>query len=140
MRTLNTLILAVGAILGATGLSAQTKAVANIPFDFTVSTVTLPAGTYTIQSSTAAHDAIQIVNKETRKSVFVLAPPSNGPYKGETGKVVFNRYGDRYFFSEVWTAAGLRGHAMPGKLERELQAGGAEMSAALVSIPLTATP
>jgi hypothetical protein len=140
MKMLITFILAVALAMGTTGLFAQTKVVANVPFDFTVSTVTMPAGAYTLQSTGAAGHVIQIVNNETGKSVLVLAPCMNSSYKGkatDTGKVIFDRYGDRYFFSEVWTPYGLRGHAMPGKLEKELQASNSDMQMASVSIPLT---
>ena len=50
--------------------------------------------------------------------------------------IIFHRYGDRYFFSEVWTPNGLRGRANPSKLEREIQASGADKQVAVVSIPL----
>jgi hypothetical protein len=50
--------------------------------------------------------------------------------------IIFHRYGDRYFFSEVWTAYGLRGRTQPSKLEREIQASSADKQVALVSIPL----
>jgi len=138
MKTLNTLILAVGAVLGTTGLYAQTKAVANIPFDFTVSSVTLPAGEYTLQSASAAHNLIQIVNHETGKSALILLPDTDAPKGTAEGRVTFHRYEDRYFFSGVWTPNGLHGRALPGKLERELQASRGERETASLSIPLTA--
>jgi hypothetical protein len=138
MKTLNTMILAIGAVVGTTGLNAQTKAVANIPFDFTVSSVTMPAGEYTLQSASAARNMIQIINHETGKSALVLLPDTDAPKGTGTGRVTFNRYEDRYFFSGVWTPDGLRGHAMPGKLEQELQASKGEKEMASLSIPLTA--
>jgi hypothetical protein len=53
--------------------------------------------------------------------------------------VIFHRYGDRYFFSEVWTAdGGLRGKVMPSKLERETRNNaGDEKQMALISIPVS---
>jgi hypothetical protein len=79
------------------------------------------------------------MNRETGKSVLVNASGLLSVHKGkgeETGMIIFHRYGDRYFFSEVWTPDGIRSHAKPSKLEREIQASSAEKQVALVSIPL----
>jgi len=126
-------------VLGSTGLYAQTQAVANIPFDFNVKGVTMPAGEYTLEPVSTTSGSIRILNHETRKSVMVLAPSTVSTYKGtseESGKVIFHRYGDRYFFSEVWTPSGLRGRVLPSSLERELQASNRDQQMASVSIPL----
>jgi hypothetical protein len=140
MKTLNTLVLTLGAVavLGTAGLQAQSRAVAKIPFDFTVQAVTLPAGEYTL-APLSANGVIQIRNNETGKSISVLAPPSLSNHKGGAGapgKVIFHRYGDSYFFAEVWTWDGPCGGVAPGKLERELQANGAGEHMAALEIPL----
>jgi hypothetical protein len=141
MKTLNTFVLALSAVavLGTAALHAQTGIVANVPFDFTVQTVTIPAGQYALKPLSATSGLIQIQNLETGRSVAVFASSTLSTYKGkdvESGKVIFHRYGDRYFFSEVWTPSGLRGRAMPSKLEREVQASSAERQIAAVSISL----
>jgi hypothetical protein len=39
----------------------------------------------------------------------------------DQGKLVFNRYGDRYFLSEIWTAGDTSGRTLlVSKVEREL--------------------
>ena len=140
MKTLNTFVLALSAVavLGTAALHAQTGIVANVPFDFTVQAVKMPAGEYALQPLSTS-GLIRIRNRETGKAVAVLASSALSTYKGkdvESGKVIFHRYGDRYFFSEVWTPSGLRGRAMPSKLEREVQASSAERQIAAVSISL----
>lgn len=142
MKTLNTkiLTLAAVAVLGTTGLYAQTGAVATIPFDFTVQSVTMPAGGYTLRSLAGPSGLMQLTNNETRKSILVLAPCTGASHdnaKAATGEIGFHRYGDRYFFADVWTPNGLSGHVAPSKLERELQASRAEKEVASVSIPVT---
>jgi hypothetical protein len=141
MKILKNLVLAlsVAAVLGSTGLYAQTAVVANVPFDFTVQTVRLTSGEYTLRPTSITGDVIQITNRETGESILVRAPSMLSTYKGkesESGKLIFHRYGNRYFFSEVWTANGLRGRANPSKQEREIQASNSEKQVALVSIPL----
>ena len=142
MKTLTNTILALSAVavLGTTGLFAQTRAVANVPFGFTVDTVSLPAGQYSLQAQPNMNGVIQITNLATRRSLFVMAPASGSTYKGEptgTGKVVFHRYGDRYFFSEVWSPGGLRGWAKPPKLEQELRASSSGTEMASIDITLS---
>jgi hypothetical protein len=126
MKTLKTLVLSMtaAALLGSTGLYAQEKAVANIPFAFTVLDKTVPAGQYVIQNgTTTSRSILRFRNVATGHSVAVLAPSSNASYtttEKVDAKVIFHRYGDRYFFSEIWSADGmLRGKVLPSKLERE---------------------
>jgi len=145
MKTLNTILLAVGALVGATvgtpGLYAQTRAVANIPFDFTVSTAKMPAGEYTFKCTSSPCQTLQIVNQETRKSVMVLIHDKNAPQDndGSNGKVTFHRYEDRYYFASVWTPSGLAAETTPSAQERELRASNGQTQLASVEIPLTET-
>jgi hypothetical protein len=140
MKTLKTfvLVMSAAAMLGTTGLYAQIGVVANVPFNFTVATEKMPAGEYTVQTVSAASGVLQIRNRETGASVLVSAQNLLATHQGkdsESGVIIFHRYGDRYFFSEVWTPNGLRGRTQPSKLEREIQAGNRDQ-VALVSIPL----
>ena len=135
MKTVKTVILSVGAValLGASGLYAQTKATATIPFEFTVQSTTLPAGDYTMAAASTSHDVILIRNAETRKAIMVLAPSAVSEYKGATDKnvLLFHRLGDRYFLAEVKTDA-VRGHVPPSKQERELTSEGGQPMAAVI--------
>lgn len=141
MKTLNTfvLVMSAAAMLGTTGLYAQNGVAANVPFNFTVDTVRMPAGGYTLKATSPMSGVIQMLNVATGESILVNAPSLLSTHKGqatESGKLIFHCYGDRCFFSEVWTPDGLRGRAMPSKLEREIESsGGAKL--ARVSIPLT---
>jgi len=139
MKTLKTIVLAMSAVatLGTAGLYAQSGVVANVPFNFNVQSVKMPAGQYTLAPITKTGGVIQLMDVETRKSIMVIAPRTLSTYNGsseESGKLIFHRYGDRYFFSEVWTSGGLRGQVMPSKLEQEIMSSGEEL--AVVSIPL----
>ena len=138
MKTLKTIILSLVAValLGASGLYAQTEATATIPFEFTVQNTTLPAGDYTMSAASSSHDVMFIRNVETRKAILVLAPSAVTEYKGAQDKnvVLFHRIGDRYFLAEVKTDA-VRGHVGPSKLERELAAEGSGQPMAAVIVP-----
>ena len=138
MKTLKTIMLSVGAValLGASGLSAQTKATATIPFEFTVQNTTLPAGEYNISNRSETHSWMLIQNVETRKAILVLAPDSESGYRSPKDKnvVVFRKAGDRYFLADVKTDA-VCGHVVPGKLERELASNGSGQTVAAVIVP-----
>jgi hypothetical protein len=140
MKTLKTFVLAMSAvaILGTTGLYAQIGVVANVPFNFTVENVRMPAGDYLLVPTSPTSGVIQLLNRDTGKAALVNAPSLVSAYThngAETGVIIFHRYGDRYFFSEVWTPNGVGGHAKPSKLEREIQAGSGKQ-VALVSVRL----
>jgi hypothetical protein len=145
MKTLKTFVLTMtaAALLGSTGLYAQEKAVANIPFAFAVADKTMPAGQYTIQSaSVSTKGLVRVQSVANGESAMVLAPASNASYKTTEkvqAKVVFHRYGDRYFFSEIWTADGsLCGKTTPTKLERETRISSNDpKQMASISIPVS---
>jgi len=142
MKTLNAILLAVSAmVVGTIGLSAQTKATAYIPFEFQVATATMPAGNYTLESTSAARQLLTITNKDTGQAVMVLVGEANPPkITGPlSGRIKFNRCEDRYFFSEIWTPRGLHARTTPSKLERELTANNNGTMMAAVFVPLTGT-
>jgi hypothetical protein len=108
------------AVLGSSLMLAQPKPTgkADIPFAFHVRDSVLPAGTYTVQELSPG-GMLQIWNNNTGKSIFTLAPP-NRSGNTEQPKLVFHKYGDRYFLSELWLAGAVDCVSM-GKLEREVR-------------------
>ena len=109
------------AVLGSSLMLAQSGAgKADITFGFYVRDTALPAGSYTVREGKSP-GVVQIENNDTGKSIFVMAPPD---HSGNTDKpkLVFHKYGDRYFLSELWLAgAGAVDCVSMGKLERELR-------------------
>ena len=98
-------------LLLAVSASAQTVAKANIPFNFIVAGKTLPAGEYTIRSL----DTIQrvLVIRGSDKSQMVMANSCASAKPSDTSKLVFHRYGDRYFLSQIWTGGNSSGAELP---------------------------
>lgn len=109
------------ALLISVPLSAQTIAKATVPFDFTVGQTQLSAGTYDIDS--LAHAAgIEIRNSKTAKSVLSVFRSEHSRNNDGRTKLVFNRYGDKYFLSQV--SRGLEGGVMQlptSKLAKEVR-------------------
>ena len=95
-----------------------------IPFDCAVSGKTLPAGKYYLQRSTeGARVVTQIRSRDKNQSVYLpqAHPVQDSEIQAES-KLVFNRYGDQYFLSQVWISGRSVGQelAKAGK-ERVLQ-------------------
>lgn len=138
MKTLKTVILTVGAValLGANGLSAQTKATADIPFEFTVANTTMQAGHYTMSAASPLHNLMSIRNDDTGKTIVVLAPGGESGYRTgqEKNTVLFHQAGDRYFLEAVKTDA-VCGTIPPSKAERELASTGTGHTVAAVIVP-----
>lgn len=104
---------------------------AQIPFSFSVSKQTLPAGTYTVSSN--GFSALMIRGSNGAAVSLSQAVEDRSQ---DGAKLVFHRYGDRYVLSEIWS--GTQGRKLPeSKLERELSArnGVASMQVVEVSIP-----
>ena len=96
---------------------------ATIPFDFIVRGKTLPAGFYEIRRIGDSPQGliIQNVNEKHDHVIFETEPvqPKEIPNRGE---IVFHRYGDTYFLSEVLRSGEETGQElMPSRAEQELR-------------------
>ena len=92
---------------------------AEIPFDFMVGDKRLPSGVYQVKS---LHQAVtQIQSTDTSSSAIVLTTGMQAAKISNTGKLVFNRYGDQYFLSKIWPPSSDSGRELPkSRLEREV--------------------
>lgn len=102
MKRITAIALLAIANLAMAGTSfAQTSAVqAKVPFDFTVGNKLLPAGTYQIRSQSGSGTTIVIKNHDKPISAIALVNP-DGARSKTGGKLIFHKYGDQYFLSEV---------------------------------------
>jgi len=93
---------------------------AKVPFEFYVGKVRLPAGSYTVERSGVGGDVIRVADNAGH-SVMVLtnATFSNGAVI--TGELLFNRYSDTFFLSEVrWSEFRIARSLRQSIPEREL--------------------
>jgi len=81
---------------------AQKAVVVNIPFDFVAGSTQLPAGEYTVSVSTPTHSVILISRKDATASAFISTNAAVSAMPQTESKLIFNRYGDRYFLAQVW--------------------------------------
>ena len=131
-------------MLMAVAAHAQTPRVqtASVPFDFNVGGRTLPAGEYRVEriNPQSYPAAVVLRSKDGRLSLTLLTRNTESNGTEGDARLVFNRYGERYFLAQVWHAADPTGLQLPTstgerRLRRGLRIGAApaQRSVALVS-------
>ena len=111
------------------------KLSANIPFEFNVGYKTMPAGEYTVQTVVSAGDALLIKSTDANTSALRLSEATSRTKDKRHARLVFNRYGDRYFLAEVWNGVDDIGRQLlkseeERAVEREFSIASAEREAA----------
>jgi hypothetical protein len=122
-RKVLTLAGALVLLLAAGSAFAQTIHVrGTIPFDFIVNKETLPAGQYTIDSVGLMSDGrtVAIRAADAKATAMINANSVQSSKPSAKTKLVFVRYGDRYFLSQVWLEGSTWGHQFP-KSRREAE-------------------
>jgi hypothetical protein len=91
---------------------AQEPLVVNIPFAFVAGNATLPAGEYRVQKWDFNSSVLLIHCSDPSESALVITNAAQAKELQFESKLVFNRYGKRYFLSQVWTAGSIRGRQL----------------------------
>lgn len=119
-KTIFPTMLALG-LLGATAGSAQSSQLeAQVPFNFMAGAVTHPAGKCAI-SATAYPSVLMVRCEGDNYGTFVSTMAAERSGTGREGKLVFNRYGERYFLSQIWAPGSHNGRELSKtKAEREI--------------------
>ncbi len=120
------LVIGLVVLAGLAPLFAQASATArfNVPFEFVVGDVTLPAGEYTVNYE-AKTSLIQVGKTGGGVSAIVLTMPSAAKLATASPTLVFNRYGAKSFLSEIWVNGEQIGRAIhKTSYEKEMMAQG----------------
>lgn len=98
-------------MLAAVSVNAQQlseeRITVNIPFDFAVGETKLPAGEYTLRRiiSPSSADQLLIQNAEAKLDMRTgITRPNRASEVQRESRLIFNRYGEQYFLSQVWMA------------------------------------
>ena len=113
----------IAAGVSAQAQSLQYKLTADIPFEFSVTDKKLPAGKYLVSRAyeTSGDTVLQIKSAEGDDVVTRFSIPVVTFNLKKQSELIFHRYGDQYFLSEVWPAGGGTGRAfVKTHAEREL--------------------
>ena len=107
-------------LIGSLAYARDLNMKVNVPFDFVVNGATLPSGEYTVQGLSLGN-AISIRKADQTAKALALGIRCESRETSEKSKLVFHRYGNRYFLAQIWMAGDNTGHALPkGRLENEM--------------------
>jgi hypothetical protein len=119
-----TLLLAVG----VASVNAQSQRTLNIPFSFNVGHKSLPAGEYIVQPNRTDSQNVWLLKMKdgSAKVAFTTVSARAEVVPGKT-KLVFHKYDNQYFLSQVWTPGNNSGRELRRpRAERELLKNGTQ--------------
>ena len=110
-RHVRTAVIAIMFICGVLAVRVEAQTLgsqsirANVPFAFNVGQKRLPAGVYTVSilNPTSDRTALQIRSADGKASAIIQTVGA-GNCLADNPKLVFRRYGDRYFFAQAQLA------------------------------------
>lgn len=85
----------------AAAQSTSVVAEVTIPFAFQAGSLQMPAGNYRIARES---NNLILLSGPSHSTDFVMMHDAITRHAPSQGKVVFHRYGDKYFLSQIWTA------------------------------------
>ena len=128
MKHLVWLTLILVAVFSSAAVSTKAQSTyavrANVPFDFIVGDKTLQAGKIIAQGVSAADGGpLSITNAEKGQHTFRIGRRVAGSEAEtrERAKLVFHRYGDRYYLAEIWIPGCNAWQVMKSKSEKTLE-------------------
>jgi hypothetical protein len=109
------MFLLAASVYGQSGLSSRY----DVPFAFHVGEQNFAAGQYTVSSTNPM--GVMKITAVSGSGIMVLPQCSIETSAPSLGKLVFHRYGNAYFLSEVWRAGSSEGKQLrKSKAEREI--------------------
>ena len=110
-------VLALASAVVSANAQSSKKIVADVPFEFSVGYKTMPAGQYSVQIVLSAGNGLLIQNADATESVVRLTEATDSIKDKTHARLIFHRYGERYFLAEVWNGAETSGHRVFKSLE-----------------------
>ena len=119
------LVLALATAVASTNAQSSNKVVADIPFEFSVGYKTMPAGEYAVRTVTSSGNALMIQSADGKLAAVRLSDETERAKNNSHARLVFHRYGQRYFLAEVWNGIDKTGRQLlksseESAIEREL--------------------
>lgn len=122
MKTNFVAAIALGLLMGTVSANAQdANFKVNIPFDFVAGQKTMQRGEYEVRTVGSSNSgALSVRRADKTAEVMLMGHSCTAKQMPEQSKVVFHRYGDRYFLSQVWAGNDSNGREL-AKSRRELE-------------------
>lgn len=116
-----TLFVTALAVASAHAQSPRSNLIVNVPFDFYVGAEKLPAGEYLVTEQ-GSRTTMRIQRRDQSPGAYFSIRPVEGREIQNQSKLVFHKYGEDYFLSQVWTAGRASGQELNlGRRERSMQ-------------------
>ena len=123
-RSVVTLSFFVVLAAGTAIAQGRTRVTADIPFDFTVGEKSMPAGKYIVAKHQNTSHLLVVTGKDSNKSAYAMFNDRTKTRGAEKTVLVFHRYGNEYFLSQMWAAGESTGTELPpSKAERKARKG-----------------
>ena len=106
-----------GLVMASSSVARADQAViANVPFDFTVNGVTMPAGRYVV-TQISGNATVSVASADRRHFAFVLTNALDPVDAGDRSELVFDRVGTTSFLSRIVAGDGIaREIPLPAKI------------------------
>ena len=116
--------------------SARAQSIrAHIPFDFYVNNQKLPAGDYSISRVSEFNpDLLQVQKRDGTAQSLIWVVRTEKPLRSKQNLLVFNRYGENYFFSQIRVPSVVNAELRKSRTEIQLAKSAAEMKRQTVAL------
>ena len=97
IRNLSVALLAVSSLFGQENQRLKFE----VPFSFHMGDKALPSGKYVLDTD-ASRNIVRVRSVDGGNAALMLSIAIGKPARRDEGKLIFSRYGDEYFLSEIW--------------------------------------
>jgi hypothetical protein len=112
-----------------------------IPFDFSVGAKTFPAGVYSVTRVNQEKIMLRLSSKDGGEAIHIMTVPVQAHESPKTAKLIFSRYGETYFLSQIWESAETQGHKLvKSRTERSVERDLAKRGEGPAIIDIVSTP
>jgi hypothetical protein len=114
---------------------------AKIPFAFEIGGKTVPAGSYQIETILTGAGSLQVIRNakgDVQVTLSTVAVTAKGANSGP--ELIFHRYGNRYFLSQIRRCDGRVSELFPSQREKELARTEPRNDIALLGLASSAKP
>ena len=119
------LILSLAGLTGLANAQSGSTIIAEVPFNYVANGKAMPAGETRVKIENNGQAYLWIAAE--KRSAFAMPLTNESSNPAEETKLVFHRYGDRYFLAGVQRQGQNRSYELPaGSLEKELRASNVE--------------
>jgi hypothetical protein len=102
-KNLISLAMSLALLMSAAAQAQSTHLKITVPFEFTAGSVQLPAGEYEVTAvGSWGGSTLSVHSVNSNAGTLVLSTSCRSKKPAADAKLVFYRYGQRYFLAEVW--------------------------------------